>query len=251
MKKGKKIGGIILVVLGALGIGIGIIIGLLFGAVSKVFQDDEFGGMMNEQIAELVESGIPTEGTIIEVDSEENLATVEYYSDTDECWYETTMPNMNGNYKVGDTVIVYYDLNNPRYLELEVIAPEMFGDAMGAVGDVMPAVGGVAGGVFGVVGLILLIIGIVLLVTYHKDKKWMNEIHARNAAAGHPYPGAPMGGQPPYQPYGNTPVNGQPNGTYGGQPPYQQAPYQSGQMDQPYQESQGPDESYGDNSRGN
>ncbi len=212
ISKGKKIGGIILVILGTLGVGIGIIFGLLFGAVSSVFEDEEFGSMMDTQMAEIIEGGIPTEGTITDIDYDEGLATVEYYSETEECWYETQMPAMSENYSIGDTVTVYYDLNNPDYPELDALAPEMFGDAMGAVGDMMPAVGGVFGGVFGVIGLIMLIIGIVLLVGYHKDKKWMEEINARNNG---PMGTQPMYGQQPGQPFGqqpNQPYNGNSQG---------------------------------------
>jgi len=171
--KGKKIGGIILVVLGTLGLVIGIIIGLAFGAMSSALGGEEF----DAQIAEIVEGGTPTEGTITDIDYDEALATVEYYSESEECWYETQMPVMNENYSVGDTVTVYYDLNNPDYPELEAIAPEMFGDAMGAVGDAIPLVGGVFGGIFGVIGLIMLVIGILLLVSYHKAKKGMNTVN--------------------------------------------------------------------------
>lgn len=198
ISKGKKIGGIILVILGTLGVGIGIIFGLLFGAVSSVFEDEEFGSMMDTQMAEMVAGGIPTDGTITDIDYDEGLATIEYYSETEECWYETQMPVVSESYSVGDTVTVYYDLNNPDYPELDALAPAMLGDAMGTVGDMMPAVGGVFGGVFGVIGLIMLIVGIVLLVSYHKEKKWMEEINTRN--------NGPMGMQP------NQPYNGNSQG---------------------------------------
>ena len=47
--------------------------------------------------------------------------------------------------------------------------------------------------VFGGIGLVLLIIGIVMLVTNKKDKKWVDDINARNASQG-------IGGQPAGQP---------------------------------------------------
>ncbi len=190
MSKGKKIGGIILIVIGTIFLVIGIAIGGLFFAVGGA--TDEAKDQLNEEMDSFTETAWETYGEITDID-DESMATIEYYSDADGYWYETGMGILSEEYGIGDTVTVYYNPEDPT----EVMIPELYGDAMDTVGDMMPVVGGVFGGIFGVIGLIMLIIGIVLIVNNRKDKKWVEEINTRNAQqmVGQPYSGNPQGQQ--------------------------------------------------------
>lgn len=227
MGTGKKVGGIVLIILGTIFLLIGIGIGVLFGAMGNVMESDEF----TEQMDQLLIGGIPTEGYIVAIDEENLTADVEYYVEEEECWYETTQPIMNGDYEIGDVVTIYYNCHNDK--ELEVISPEMFGDAMGEMGGAMGTIGGVFGVGGGLVGLIMLIVGIVLIVTSHKDKKWTEEINARNAqlGIGQYHSGNPQGQVPPYN--GGAQMNGQP---YNGNPQAGGQPY-GGAQQNPWQPS--------------
>ena len=203
MSKGKKIGGIILVIFGTIFLVIGIAVGALFGAMNGVM--DEAVAEVEQQIEEARQAGVSTYGEITNIDSE-NMATIEFYCEEDGEWYQMNMMVMNDDYQVGSGVEVCYEydkLNDPNYVP---VVPVLYLDAMGMVGDTVPGIGIGVGVFFGVLGAILLIIGIVMLVNNNKDKKWVDEINTRNAAQG--INGAPMGG------YGQ-PQGGQPMGGYG------------------------------------
>lgn len=209
MSKGKKIGGIVLVIFGTIFLVIGIAVGALFGAMNGVM--DEAIEEVQKEIDEARETGVSTYGQITDIDSE-NMATIEFYCEEDGEWYEMNMMVMSDEYQVGSGVEVCYEydkLNDPDYVP---VVPVLYMDAMGMVGDTVPGVGIGVGVFFGVLGAILLIIGIVMLVSNKKDKKWVDEINTRNAAQG--INGAPMGG---YQPMpGGQPMGGysQPMGGY-------------------------------------
>ncbi len=219
MSKGKKIGGIILVIIGTIFLVIGLAIGGLFGAMNGAMGEaiDE----LEQEMDEFRENGVSTYGEIIDID-DESMSTIEYYCEEDGYWYETYIMILNENYRVGSTVEVCYDPYDPT----NVMVPELYMDAMGMVGDTVPTVGIVVGVVFGIIGAVLLIVGIVLLVNNKKDKKWTDEINARNAAQG----------------IGNVQYNGYPQ--QGGMPGgYPQAPgaggayQQPGQQNNPYQQN--------------
>ncbi len=181
MSKGKKIGGIILIIFGTILLVIGLAIGGLFGAMNGAM--DEAVAEIEQQIEDARRTGVSTYGEITDIDSE-NMATIEFYCEEDGYWYETSMMVMSDGYQVGSTVEVVYDpykLNDYDYVP---IVPVLYMDAMGVVGDTVPGVGIGVGVAFGLVGLLLLIVGIVLLVTNKKDKDWTDQINARNAAHG-------------------------------------------------------------------
>ncbi len=212
MSKGKKIGGIVLIVIGTIFLVIGVAVGGLFFAVGSA--TDEAKGELNDEIEEFQSSAMYAAGEIVDID-DESMATIEYYSEVDGYWYETQMAILSEEYGVGDMVTVFYNPDDPT----DIMIPELYGDAFDTVGDTMPVIGGVFGGVFGVIGLIMLISGIIMVVSNHKDKKWAEEIKARNAQQGI--------GQ-----FANTnPQNMNQNG-YGAGQPYNgmpQNPYGSGQ----------------------
>jgi len=200
MSKGKKIGGIILIIIGTIFLVIGLAIGGLFGAMNGAMGEavDE----LEQEMDEFRQNGVSTYGEITDID-DESMSTIEYYCEEDGYWYETYIMVLNENYQVGSTVEVCYDPSDPT----NVMVPELYMDAMGMVGDTVPTAGIVVGVVFGLLGLPLLIGGIVMLVNNKKDKKWTEEIKARNAMQG----------------VGNVQYNGyQQPGQQGGQSPYQQ-----------------------------
>ncbi len=192
MSKGKKIGGIILVIIGTIFLVIGLAIGGLFGAMNGAM--DEAITELEEELDEFREHGVTTLGEITNID-DESMATIEYYCEEDGYWYETYIMVLNEGYQVGSSVEVCYDISDPT----NVMVPQLYMEAMGMVGDTVPGVGIGVGVVFGVIGAVMLIIGIVLLVSNKKDKQWTDQINARNASmgvGGAPYNGSPQPGQP-------------------------------------------------------
>lgn len=222
MSKGKKIGGIILVILGTIALVIGIAIGALFGAMNGAM--DEAIAEVEQEIEEARQTGVSTYGEITDIDSD-GMATIEFYCEEDGSWYETSIMVLNEEYQVGSGVEVCYDYSRFGEEDYIPVVPALYMDAMGMVGDTVPGVGIGVGVFFGVVGAILLIVGIILLVNNKKDKKWVDEINARNAAQGigaAPYNGyqQPQGGQPVSgygQPAANQPMSGYSQPQNGGQ----------------------------------
>ena len=177
MSKGKKIGGIILVIFGTIFLVIGLAVGGLFGAMNGAM--DEAISELQEEIDDFRENGVTTLGEITDIDSD-SMATIEYYCDEDGYWYETYIMVLDEGYQVGSAVEVCYDSSDPT----NVMVPQLYMEAMGVVGDTVPGVGIGVGAVFGVIGAVLLIIGIVLLVSNKKDKQWIDQINSRNASMG-------------------------------------------------------------------
>lgn len=193
MSKGKKIGGIILIILGTIALVIGIAVGALFGVMNSATDE------LNAQVDELRENTVSTDGEIIDID-DEGMATIEFYCEEDGYWYDAYIMVLSDEYQVGSVVEVCYDPSDPSNAP---IAPELLLAGMGTIGGVGTGVGVV----IGVIGVIMIVIGIVLLVSNKKDKKWADEINARNAAMG--VGGAPNNGyQQPGQPGG---YNANPN----------------------------------------
>lgn len=197
MSKGKKIGGIILIILGTIALVIGIAVGALFGVMNSATDE------LNAQVDELRENTVSTDGEIIDID-DESMATIEFYCEEDGYWYDAYIMVLSDEYQVGDIVEVCYDPYDPANAP---IAPELLLAGMGTIGGVGTGVGVV----IAVIGLIMIVIGIVLLVSNKKDKKWTDEINARNAAMG--VGGAPYGGnQQPGGPVNSYQQPGQPGG---------------------------------------
>lgn len=226
MSKGKKIGGIILIIFGTIGLVIGLAVGGLFGAMNGAM--DEAVAQVEQEIEDARLTGVSTDGTITDIDSE-GMATIEFYCEEDGYTYETYIMVLSDEYHVGSNVEVIYDYSRFGASDYNPVVPELYLAAMGMVGDTVPGVGIGVGVVFGVIGLVLLVIGIVMLVSNKKDKKWTDDINARNAAQG-------IGGQPVngYNQPGGQPVNGynQPNGQ-----PLSGYNQQSGNASNPYQQN--------------
>lgn len=196
MSKGKKIGGIILIILGTIALVIGIAVGALFGIMNSATDE------LNAQVDELRENTVSTEGEIIGID-EEGMAAIAFYSVEDGSQYYAYCMILSDEYQIGDIVEVCYDPYDPNNAP---IAPELLLAGMGTIGGVGTGVGVV----IAVIGLIMIVIGIVLLVSNKKDKKWTDEINARNASMG--VGGAPYNGyQQPGQPGGYNPNPNQQN----------------------------------------
>lgn len=187
MSKGKKIGGIILIILGTIALVIGLAVGGLFGVLNGSM--DDAMAEVEQQIEDARLTGVTTYGEITSIDSE-SMATIEFYCEEDGLWHSFHMMVVSDNYGVGSTVEVCYDpyqLNNSNYVP---VAPDMMMEGMNVILSAASKGGLVVGVVIGIIGAVMLIIGIVLLVSNKKDKNWTDEINARNAAQG-------IGGQPP------------------------------------------------------
>ena len=213
MSKGKKIGGIILVIFGTIFLVIGLAVGGLFGAVNGSM--DDAMAEVEQQIEDAKLTGVTTYGEITSIDSE-SMATIEFYCEEDASWHDFTMMVVSDNYDVGSVVDVCYDPNRLNDSDYVPISPELMMEGMDVILSTASTGGVVVGVVIGVIGAILLIIGIVLLVSNKKDQKWTDEIKARNAAQGigvmpnNGYQQMP-GGQPMNgygQPQGGQPVSG-------------------------------------------
>lgn len=170
MSKGKKIGGIILIILGTIALVIGILIGAVFGAMNSATEE------LESQMEELRASTVSTEGEIVDID-DESMASIEFYCAEDGNWYTTYIMVLSDNYQVGDIVEVCYDPYDPTNAPM---APELVLEGVGAIGGIGTGVGVV----IGVIGAIMIVIGIVLLVSNKKDKQWTDQINARNASQG-------------------------------------------------------------------
>lgn len=213
MSKGKKIGGIILVIFGTIFLVIGLAVGGLFGAVNGSM--DDAMAEVEQQIEDAKLTGVTTYGEITSIDSE-SMATIEFYCEEDASWYYFTMMVVSDNYSVGSVVDVCYDPDRMNDSDYVPISPELMMEGMDVILSTASTGGVVVGVVIGVIGAILLIIGIVLLVSNKKDQKWTDEIKARNAAQGigaapnngyQQMPGGqPMGGYG--QPQGGQPMSG-------------------------------------------
>lgn len=240
MNKGRKIGGIILVILGTISLLVGILFGSIFLAGGGVMDSDEgqaeIDSRLDYELSEFKEDALTTYGEVIDVDEE--TITVEYYSEVDDYWYETEFELLSsGIYNVGDTIEIWYNVDDPSY----AMSPDVIRDSMGDVGGMMSAVGAVFLCIFGIVGLVMLIIGIVLLVK--KPEKPFNPqpIPHPNQMGAYPNQyGQPGGYQNQYgQPGGYQNQYGQPGGY---QNQYSQpGNYQNQYNQQSGSESQGSD----------
>lgn len=197
MSKGKKIGGIILIIFGTIFLVIGLAVGGLFGAMNGAMDDAMVE--IEQQIEDARQTGVSTYGEITDIDSE-SMATIVFYSEEDDSLHYFSMMVVSDNYGVGSTVEVVYDPNRIGYSDYTPISPELMMEGMDVILSTASTGGVVVGVVLGIIGAVLLIVGIVMLVSNKKDKKWAEEINARNAAMGI------GGGQP-----GGQPMNGQQN----------------------------------------
>ncbi len=193
MSKGKKIGGIILVIIGTIFLVIGLAVGGLFGAVNG--EMDSAMAEVEQQIEDARRTGVTTYGEITDIDSE-SMATIEFYCAEDDSSYYFTMMVVSDSYGVGSEVEVCYDPYRLGDADYVPIAPDLMMEGMEVILSTATTGGVTVGVVIGVIGAVLLVIGIVLLVSNKKEKKWTDDINARNAAQG-------VGGQQPLSGYQN------------------------------------------------
>ena len=176
MSKGKTIGGIIMIVFGAILLALGFLFAALFFAMGNMTNDQE---VMDETIQEKLDAfrlnALETIGEVTEIDRDAGTTKIGYESETDNAYYELQVYTVFDDYAVGDAIVVYYNIDDPS----NAIVPDIYDVAVDMVGGIFSIIGAVAAGV-GVVGLILLIIGIILLV---KGKK-KNQGNEYNGATG-------------------------------------------------------------------
>ena len=154
MSTGKKVAGVIMSVFGGIFLFTAVIFAVSFlmvgGAMGNVKENAE------RELDEFAEHAVQTYGVITGVDSS---TTVEYYSEIDDSNYEVAFSVTNSAFKKGDSVLIYYDEDNPA----SCMAPELVEGTYETLGIVFNGVGAGLGIAFGVVGLGLLIGGIILL----------------------------------------------------------------------------------------
>lgn len=158
MSKGKTIGGTFLIVVGSILMILGLLGALLFIFVGYMADSGMADESVEEKMWDFKRHALSTEGVITDVDLEEGVTQIRYYSEIDGKYYPITMYAVLDDYRAGDKIEVYYDMDDPADFMLPA-AYEMVADELGGV---FFKIGTVAG-VVGVVGLIMMIIGIVLI----------------------------------------------------------------------------------------
>lgn len=170
MSKGKTIGGIIMIVLGAILMALGFLIAAIFFATGSVAQNEN---MIDEKVQERIDSfkrnALETIGEITEIDRDAGTTKIGYQSETDNSYHELQIYTVLEDYSVGDAIVTYYNMDDPS----DAMVPEIYELAGDMVGGIFVTIGAVAAGV-GVVGLILLIAGIVLVVKSKKKNQEYN-----------------------------------------------------------------------------
>ena len=151
----KRIIGIILTVLGALGL-IGFGIGLIFNLFVVI------GGNMLMSDYKLDGNTTFTTGEIDYVDSD----SLGVYYETEDGWYYGEMPfNMTGELYSGEYVTVEYKTTDPESFTIPDVIDFY------SLGLVVFIVGAVVCGIFALLGLIMTVVGIILIVSSAKKKK--------------------------------------------------------------------------------
>ena len=154
MGKAGKVVGIIFIVVGCLILVLALAFGLGFYMVGNSMNAEQ--EKMNAEWESFEEQSIQTNGVIVEADGS---TTIEYYVESENRYYQTTVSVSNSSYGVGNTLQVYYDKENPA----ECMIPEIYESTYNILSTVFSGVGIGAGIAIGVFGLIVMVIGIVLL----------------------------------------------------------------------------------------
>lgn len=152
---GKKIGGIVMTMLGGIFLFIALIFILVFSLVGGAMGDarDQVG----EEFEEFSDHAVKTYGEVVK--NRNGKTTIEYYSETDESYYQVTFSLSNSAYRSGDSIEVYYDEDDPG----TCMVPELYESTYGILDNVFSGIGAGLGISFGVFALGLLIGGIILL----------------------------------------------------------------------------------------
>ncbi|MGN0132634.1 MAG: DUF3592 domain-containing protein [Lachnospiraceae bacterium] len=154
MNTGKKIGGIIMTAIGGIFLFVAIIFAFAFLVVGGAMGNAK--DQTRAEMEEFADRAIETQGEIIDADGS---TTVEYYSETDDSYYEVTFSVSNSSFREGDLITVYYDKDNPG----TCMAPDLVEDTYDTLSTVFSGVGAGLGIFFGIIGLGLLIGGIILI----------------------------------------------------------------------------------------
>lgn len=152
---GKKAGGIIMTVFGGIILFIALIFILVFSLVGGAMR--EVKNQTGDEFEEFRDHAVKTYGEIVDVES--GSTTVEYYSETDNSWYQVDFSVSNSAYREGDSVALYYDEDDPG----TCMAPELYESTYDTLDNVFSGIGAGLGIFFGVIGLGLLIGGIILI----------------------------------------------------------------------------------------
>lgn len=176
MSKGKTIGGIILIVVGAILMALGFLFAAFFFATGSMAEN---GDMVDEKVQEKIDlfkrNALETIGEVTDIDRDEGTMKIGYVSEIDNSYYELQIYTVLEQYSVGDAIEVYYNIDAPS----DAMVPEIYDLAGDMVVGVFFIIAAIAAGI-GVVGLILLIVGIVLTVKSKKE----NQRNDYNASTG-------------------------------------------------------------------
>ena len=161
---GKKIAGIICIVLGSIFLFVGLTVGGVMFITKTIFQA-QLDAIEEEM--EAIDDLERTEGEIVDVYSGGSsgysvggsaYTEIGFYDDDDE-YYEIIVNAYSSELSEGDEIDVYYDAKDPA----TAYVPGIVEEVLELIGDIFSAIGLVIGIGFGGFGLILLIVGIVLV----------------------------------------------------------------------------------------
>lgn len=154
MTTGKKVAGILMSVFGGLFLLLAIIFAVVFLAVGGSMGNAKENA--ERELEEFAGHAMQTYGVITDADGS---TTVEYYSEVDDSYYEVTFSVSNSAFGEGDSVLIYYDEDNPG----SCMAPDLVEGTYETLDNVFSGIGAGLGIVFGIAGLGLLIGGIILI----------------------------------------------------------------------------------------
>jgi len=167
MGNGKTIGGIIMIVIGAILMALGFLFAAFFFFTGSVADNEEImDAKIEEEVDLFKRNALETVGEVTDIDWDAGAMKIGYWSETDNDYYELEIYTVLDDYSVGDEIVVYYNIDDPS----DAIVTEVYDEAVDMVSGIFFIIGAVAA-VVGVAGLILLIIGIVLLVKGKKEKQ--------------------------------------------------------------------------------
>ncbi len=161
----KKIIGIILTIIGGFCLFFALIFGLVFGGIGISFSssansDKEYDSYEYSACDGIIisshGSGDSSSGTSSET-------VIAYY--VDGLQYTGTLNLYSSDFTEGDTVLVYYEVNDPSQFEVPTLSKAVYG----TLGSIFSIIGIAMFSVFGLVGIVMLVVGIILIKSAKKD----------------------------------------------------------------------------------
>lgn len=152
MQNGKRISGIILILLGSLLLLLAVTFAASFLGVGSFLgaERDKY----NADWESFSKNAVEVSGEIMDTDGG---TTILYPVDDD--YYCVTLSVSNSAYGIGDVISVYYDPADPE----QCMVPELYDSTYGLLDTIFSGLGAGLGAAFGILGLGILIGGIFLM----------------------------------------------------------------------------------------